>query len=39
MARRKKNQKKSDETLVDIVEVRDQAQSFMDKNRNLVFGI
>jgi tetratricopeptide (TPR) repeat protein len=39
MARRKKNQKKSDETLVDIVEVRDQAQSFMDKNRNLVFGV
>ncbi len=39
MARRKKNQKKSDETLVDIVEVRDQAQGFLDKNRNLIFGI
>ena len=38
MARRKKNQKKSDETLVDIVEVRDQAQNFLDRNRNLVFG-
>lgn len=38
MARRKKNQKKADETLVDIVEVRDQAQSFMDRNRPLVFG-
>lgn len=38
MARRKKNQKKADETLVDIVEVRDQAQGFIEKNRNLVFG-
>jgi tetratricopeptide (TPR) repeat protein len=38
MARRKRNQKQSDETLVDIVEVRDQAQSFFDENQNLVFG-
>ena len=38
MARRKKNQKKAEETLVDIVEVRDQAQGFLDENRNIVFG-
>ena len=38
MARRKRNQKKADETLVDIVEVRDQVQSFLDQNQNLVFG-
>ena len=38
MARRRK-QKKADETLVDIVEVREQAQSFMERNQNLVFGI
>lgn len=38
MARRRK-QKQSDDTLVDIVEVRDQAQSFLDGNQNLLFGI
>lgn len=38
MARRKRNQKKADETLVDIVEVKDQAQSFIDGNQNLIFG-
>ena len=38
MARRKRNQKKADETIVDIVEVKDQAQSFIDENQNLVFG-
>lgn len=38
MAKRKKSQKKADETLVDIVEVRDQAQGFMEQNQNLVFG-
>ncbi|WP_282780189.1 tetratricopeptide repeat protein [Phaeodactylibacter xiamenensis] len=38
MARRKRNQKQSDETLVDIVEVRDQAQGFMDANQNYIFG-
>jgi len=38
MAKRKKSQKKADETLVDIVEVRDQAQGFLDHNQNLVFG-
>lgn len=39
MARRKKNQKKADETLVDIVEVRDQAQGFVEKNRVVFFGL
>lgn len=39
MTQRKKTQKEADETLVDIVEVRDQAQSFIDRNQNLVFGI
>ena len=38
MARRKRNQKQSDETLVDIVEVRDQAQSYLDNNQNIIFG-
>lgn len=39
MARRKRNQKKADETLVDIVEVRDSAQSFLDENQRLIFGV
>lgn len=39
MARRLKNRKKADETLVDIVEVRDQAQGFFEKNQRLVFGL
>ncbi len=38
MASRKRNQKKAEETLVDIVEVRDQAQSFVDRNQNIVLG-
>lgn len=38
MARRKRNQKKADETLVDIVEVRDSAQNFLDDNQNYIFG-
>ncbi len=38
MARRKRNQKKADETLVDIVEVRDSAQGFIDENQRLIFG-
>ncbi|MBR9922851.1 MAG: tetratricopeptide repeat protein [Bacteroidetes bacterium] len=39
MARRKKsNKKKQDDTLVDLVEARDSAQSFIDSNRNLIFG-
>lgn len=39
MARRKKNRKKADETLVDIVEVKDQAQGFVEKNQQLIFGL
>lgn len=39
MARRKTNRKKADETLVDIVEVKDQAQGFIEKNQRLVFGL
>ncbi len=39
MASRRRNPKKTDDTLVDIVEVRDQAQSFMERNQNLVFGL
>lgn len=38
MARRK-NRKQADETLVDIVEVRDQAQSFIDRNQKVIFGV
>ena len=37
MARRR-NPRKKDETLVDIVEARDQARSFMDENQNLLLG-
>ncbi|MCP3930825.1 MAG: tetratricopeptide repeat protein [Bacteroidetes bacterium] len=37
MARRKKKTKK-DETLVDIVEAKEQAQDFMESNQNLIFG-
>lgn len=36
MARRKK---KEDETLVDIVEVRDSARSFIEKNKNIILGV
>lgn len=39
MATRKSNQKKGDETLLDLVEVRSQAQQFLDKNRTLVYGV
>ena len=39
MATSKRSTKKSDNTLVDIVEVRDQAQDFIDRNQNLVFGV
>ncbi len=38
MARRK-TKKEQEETLVDIVEVRDQAVSFYEKNQNLIIGI
>lgn len=36
--RRNKKQKDADEKLVDLVEVRDQAQGFLDKYQNYVFG-
>jgi tetratricopeptide (TPR) repeat protein len=38
MAKRKKNRKQDDETLVDLVEARDNAQDFMEKYQNLIFG-
>ena len=37
MARRR-NKKKQEETLVDLVEARDQATSFVDKNQTAIFG-
>lgn len=37
MARRR-NPKKSEETLVNLVEARDQAQSFLEKNQKAIFG-
>jgi tetratricopeptide (TPR) repeat protein len=37
MAKRKQGKKVTDETLVDIVEVRDQAQDFMTRNQNYIF--
>ncbi|MDX1683781.1 MAG: tetratricopeptide repeat protein [Saprospiraceae bacterium] len=39
MSRRKSRSKKQDESLVDIVEVRDSAQDFFDKNQNLIVGV
>ena len=36
--RRNKKQQKSDETLVDLIEVKDQAQSFVERNQVYVFG-
>ncbi|NBC06708.1 MAG: tetratricopeptide repeat protein [Bacteroidetes bacterium] len=36
--RRNRNKKQAEETLVDIVEVRDQAQGFLDKNQMYIFG-
>ncbi len=38
MARRRSTSKK-DETLVDVVEVKDNAQDFMEKNQNTIFGV
>ena len=41
MARRKRNskaRKKQEETLVDIVEARDQAQGFVEENQNIIIG-
>jgi len=39
MSRRKTSKKKQEETLVDIVEVRDTAQDYLSKNRKMIFGI
>ena len=39
MAKRNKKYKEADDTLVDIVQVRDSAQDFLEENQNLVFGI
>lgn len=39
MAKRNKKHKEADDTLVDIVQVRDSAQDFLEDNQNLVFGI
>ncbi len=41
MARRRKKESKPqvDETLVDIAEVKDQAQSFIDQNQTTIFGV
>ena len=36
---KKRNQKKSDETLVDLVEVGAQASSFYSRNQNILFGV
>ena len=38
MARRR-NKKKQAETLVDIVEKKEQAQDFIDSNQNMIFGV
>lgn len=39
MAKRKGSTKKQDETLVDIVEVRENAQDFFERNQRLILGI
>ena len=39
MSKRNTRSRKDDETLVDIVEVRDQAQDWFEENQNLVIGI
>ena len=41
MARRRKKQqqKQNEDTLVDIVEVRDNAQGFIEKNQGMIFGV
>ncbi len=35
----RRNKKKNDETLVDLVEARESASSFFERNQNLIFGI
>jgi tetratricopeptide (TPR) repeat protein len=39
MAKRNRKANKSDETLIDIVEVRDQAKNFFDHYQNIIFGV
>ena len=39
MARRKKTRRAEDETLIDIVEVSDQASDFFERNQNVILGI
>lgn len=39
MSRRNKRSKKQDETLVDIVDVKDNAQDFFEKNQNTIIGV
>lgn len=39
MARRKRSRKKQEEVLVDIVEARDHAQDFLDRNQKTIFGV
>lgn len=39
MARRRRNQKGQKDTIVDVVEARDQAQDFFEKNQNLILGV
>ena len=39
MARRKKTRREQEETLVDIVEVKEQAESFFEQYQNIIFGI
>lgn len=39
MAKRNKKHKEADDTLVDIVQVRDSAQDFLEENQNMVFGV
>lgn len=39
MAKRNRKANKSDETLIDIVEVRDQAKNFIDHYQNIIFGV
>ena len=38
MARRRKNQAQNDDTLVDVVEVREGAQDFIESNQNYLMG-
>ena len=39
MAKRKFNNKQEEETLIDLVEAKDSAQDFFEKNQNLIIGV